>query len=103
MGCSTPGPETIVHSSGIIMLLRSVTAPTAIGNFSIPWAMDGTAWIFLTPGLPIISLRNLLKQCSYKISEEVPPSTYMRCTQCPPISASIIIGPSVPSSSLRGG
>nr|GEV63682.1 hypothetical protein [Tanacetum cinerariifolium] len=45
--------------------------------------------------------RNLLKQCSYKISEEDPPSTYMRCTQCPPISASMIMGPFVPASSPR--
>ncbi|GJV17589.1 hypothetical protein Tco_1362912 [Tanacetum coccineum] len=37
------------------------------------------------------------------ISEDVPPSTYIRCTKCPPISASIIIGPSVPSLSPRGG
>ncbi|GKC30737.1 hypothetical protein Tco_1038031 [Tanacetum coccineum] len=44
-----------------------------------------------------------LKQCSYKISEADPPSTYIRCTQWPPISASMIIGPSVPSSSPRGG
>ncbi|GKA59189.1 hypothetical protein Tco_0758502 [Tanacetum coccineum] len=28
---------------------------------------------------------------------------YIRCTKCPPISASMIIGPSVPSSSPRGG
>ncbi|GKB62633.1 hypothetical protein Tco_0918819 [Tanacetum coccineum] len=27
----------------------------------------------------------------------------MRCMQCPPISVSMIIGPSVPSSSSRGG
>nr|GFB48799.1 reverse transcriptase domain-containing protein [Tanacetum cinerariifolium] len=38
-----------------------------------------------------------------KISEEEPPSTYMRCTQCPPISASMIMGPFVPSSSHRVG
>ncbi|GKG16043.1 hypothetical protein Tco_0358366 [Tanacetum coccineum] len=35
-GCSTSDPETIVHSSGINLLLCSVTAPPAIGNFSIP-------------------------------------------------------------------
>ncbi|GJY77496.1 hypothetical protein Tco_0482612 [Tanacetum coccineum] len=30
-----------------------------------------------------------------RISEDAPPSTYIRCTKCPPISASMIIGPSV--------
>ncbi|GKF78591.1 hypothetical protein Tco_0234159 [Tanacetum coccineum] len=158
-GCCVPGPETIVHSSGIILLLRNVTVPPVTGNFSILWAVDGTAWIILTLSLPMISLyedgdlttmkfihaevecssspiftsnvicpsghiisplnltsgvaagiiwlltseRNLLKQCSYKISKEDPPSTYMRWTKCPPVSALIIIGPSVPSSSPRGG
>nr|GEZ40281.1 hypothetical protein [Tanacetum cinerariifolium] len=43
------------------------------------------------------------KLCSYRIFEEEPTSTYMRCTQCPPISASMIMGPSVPSSSPRVG
>ncbi|GKC83004.1 hypothetical protein Tco_1138721 [Tanacetum coccineum] len=56
----------------------------------------GTNWFF-------ISGRNWLKQCSYSISEAGPPSTYMWCMQCPPISASMIIGPSVPSPSSRGG
>ncbi|GJY27637.1 hypothetical protein Tco_0403404 [Tanacetum coccineum] len=51
----------------------------------------------------LISGRSLTKQCSYRISEDAPPSTYIRCTKCPPISASMIIGPSVPSSSPKGG
>ncbi|GJV97564.1 hypothetical protein Tco_1549141 [Tanacetum coccineum] len=51
----------------------------------------------------LISRRRRLKQCSYNISEADPPSTYMRCMQWPPISASIIIGPSIPSSSPKGG
>ncbi|GJW48500.1 hypothetical protein Tco_0080146 [Tanacetum coccineum] len=50
----------------------------------------------------LISRWSRLKQCSYKISEADPPSTYIRCTQWPLISASMIIGPSVPSSSPRG-
>ncbi|GKG49555.1 hypothetical protein Tco_0516007, partial [Tanacetum coccineum] len=33
-GCAS-GPETIVHSSGIILLLRRVSIPPDIGNFSI--------------------------------------------------------------------
>ncbi|GKA65144.1 hypothetical protein Tco_0764851, partial [Tanacetum coccineum] len=37
------------------------------------------------------------------ISEAEPPSIYMRCMQWPPISASMIIGPFVPSSSPKGG
>ncbi|GJX80750.1 hypothetical protein Tco_0328899 [Tanacetum coccineum] len=100
-----------------------------------PPDVDGTAWILLTHGLPMIPLygdgdlttmkfiyaevecssspiftsndifpsghiispltltnsvaagtigRNLLKQCSYRISKEEPPSTYMRWTKCPP-------------------
>ncbi|GJV73972.1 hypothetical protein Tco_1493967 [Tanacetum coccineum] len=55
----------------------------------------GTIWL-------LISGRSLMKQCSYRISEDAPPSTYIRCTKCPPISASMIIGPSVPSSSPKG-
>ncbi|GKB70156.1 hypothetical protein Tco_0931568 [Tanacetum coccineum] len=100
-GCDTPGPETIVHYSGIILLLRNVTVPLVTKNFSILWAVDGTARILLTLGLPIIPFnnifpsghiisplnptsgvvagiiwdptfgRNLLNQCSYKISEKV--------------------------------
>ncbi|GKA76500.1 hypothetical protein Tco_0782961 [Tanacetum coccineum] len=38
-----------------------------------------------------------------KISEEASPFTYMRWTRCPPTSASITMGPSVPSSSPKGG
>ncbi|GJX26246.1 hypothetical protein Tco_0232542 [Tanacetum coccineum] len=45
----------------------------------------------------------LLFKCSYSISEADPPSTYMRCMQWPPISASMIIGHYVPSYSSRGG
>ncbi|GJX02741.1 hypothetical protein Tco_0188657 [Tanacetum coccineum] len=51
----------------------------------------------------LISGRSLTKQCSYRTSEDAPPSTYIRCTKCPPISASMIIGPSVPSSSHKDG
>ncbi|GJT77325.1 hypothetical protein Tco_1044050 [Tanacetum coccineum] len=47
--------------------------------------------------------RSLTKQCSYRTSEDAPPSTYIRCTKCPPISASMIIGPSVLSSSPKDG
>ncbi|GJV78581.1 reverse transcriptase domain-containing protein [Tanacetum coccineum] len=157
-GCCVLGPETIAHSSGIILLLRNVTIPPSTGNFNIPCAVDGTARIFLIPGMLIIPLCgdgdlmtikfihaevecssspiltnsvicpngqmvsplnpmsgvvagtiwffiygwSLMKQCSYKTSEDAPPSIYIRCTKCPPISASMIIGPFVPSSSPRG-
>ncbi|GKG12001.1 hypothetical protein Tco_0346238, partial [Tanacetum coccineum] len=47
----------------------------------------------------LISGQSLTKQRSYRTSEDAPPSTYIRYTKCPPISASMIIGPSVPSSS----
>ncbi|GKE97722.1 hypothetical protein Tco_0021073, partial [Tanacetum coccineum] len=50
------GPEIIAHSSGMILLLRSVTVPPVTGNFNIPWAVDGIALLLLTPGLPIIPL-----------------------------------------------
>ncbi|GKB00099.1 hypothetical protein Tco_0828092 [Tanacetum coccineum] len=45
----------------------------------------------------LISGWSLTKQCSYRTSEDAPPSTYIRCAKCPPISTSMIIGPSVPS------
>ncbi|GKE69105.1 hypothetical protein Tco_1527177 [Tanacetum coccineum] len=51
----------------------------------------------------LISGRSLTKQCSYRTSEDAPPSTYIWCTKCPPISASMIIGPYVPSSSPKDG
>ncbi|GKC66879.1 hypothetical protein Tco_1099477, partial [Tanacetum coccineum] len=51
----------------------------------------------------LISGWSLTKQCSYRISKDAHPSTYIRCAKCPPISASMITGPSVPSSSPRGG
>ncbi|GJT02622.1 hypothetical protein Tco_0823791 [Tanacetum coccineum] len=56
----------------------------------------GTIWL-------LIYGRSLTKQCSYRIYEDAPPSMYIRCTKCPPISALMIIGPSVPSSSPKGG
>ncbi|GKF43366.1 hypothetical protein Tco_0129918 [Tanacetum coccineum] len=51
----------------------------------------------------LISGRSLTKQCSYRTSKDAPPSTYIRCTKCPHISAPMIIGPSVPSSSTKDG
>ncbi|GKC59513.1 hypothetical protein Tco_1087111 [Tanacetum coccineum] len=51
----------------------------------------------------LIFERSWLKQCLYRISDEAPPSTYMRWTRCPPNSTSITMGPSVPSSSPKGG
>ncbi|GJR24117.1 hypothetical protein Tco_0972644 [Tanacetum coccineum] len=55
MGCSS-GPETIAHSTGIILLLFSVSIPPVTGNFIIPCVVDGTACIFRNPGLPMIPL-----------------------------------------------
>nr|GEW85279.1 hypothetical protein [Tanacetum cinerariifolium] len=48
------GPETIVHSSGIILLLCRVSTPLGTRNVSIPWAVNGIAWIFLILGMPMI-------------------------------------------------
>nr|GEV68449.1 hypothetical protein [Tanacetum cinerariifolium] len=100
------GPETNVHSSGINLLLFRVIISPSTGSFSIPHIISplnsikgvvaGTNWF-------LIFRRSRLKQCSYSISEVDPPSTYMRCMQWPPNSASMIIGPSVPSFSSRGG
>ncbi|GJU76350.1 hypothetical protein Tco_1273420 [Tanacetum coccineum] len=50
------GLEIIAHSIGMILLLCNVTVPPSTGNFNIPCAVDGMAWIFLIPGLPIIPL-----------------------------------------------
>ncbi|GKC93402.1 hypothetical protein Tco_1158844, partial [Tanacetum coccineum] len=44
---------SIVHSNGMTLLLRSVTVPPATMNFSIPWAVDGTARILLTYSLVV--------------------------------------------------
>ncbi|GJY22535.1 hypothetical protein Tco_0396193 [Tanacetum coccineum] len=37
---------------GMTLLLCNVTVPPLTGNFNIPCAVDGTARIFLMPGLP---------------------------------------------------
>nr|GEW04671.1 hypothetical protein [Tanacetum cinerariifolium] len=55
-GCGIYGPETIMHSSGIILLLHNVTIPPITRNFNIPWVVDGIARILLIPDLPIIPL-----------------------------------------------
>ncbi|GJS76797.1 hypothetical protein Tco_0726678 [Tanacetum coccineum] len=60
----------------------------------VRYVVAGTIWLF-------ISGRSLTKQCSYRISEDALLSMYIRCTKCPPISALMTIGPSVPSSSPR--
>ncbi|GKF26399.1 hypothetical protein Tco_0082293, partial [Tanacetum coccineum] len=41
---------------GMTLLLCIVIVPPSMGNFNIPCAIDGTARIFLMPGLPIIAL-----------------------------------------------
>ncbi|GKF61996.1 hypothetical protein Tco_0182050, partial [Tanacetum coccineum] len=55
VGCSS-GPETIAHSTRIILLPFSVSIPPMTGNFIISYAVDGTAYIFRNPGLPMIPL-----------------------------------------------
>ncbi|GJZ18930.1 hypothetical protein Tco_0555520 [Tanacetum coccineum] len=49
-------PATILHSTGITVLLCSVTTPSGTGNLSIPCTVDGTAYIFLRPRRPMIPL-----------------------------------------------
>ncbi|GKD69971.1 hypothetical protein Tco_1324061, partial [Tanacetum coccineum] len=107
---------------------RIVTVPPFTGNFNIPCAVDvewSSSPIFtsreiwpigqmvspLNPMSDVVagiiwlltSGRSLTKQCSYRTSEDAPPSTYIRCMKCPSNSASMIIGPSVPSSSPKDG
>nr|GEW27984.1 hypothetical protein [Tanacetum cinerariifolium] len=100
--------ETIVQSSRIILLLRRVSIPPGTRNFSI--LPIGHMISLLKPMRGAVARiillftfgRSLLKQCSYSISEADHPSTYIRCMKCPPISASMIIGPCVLSSSPEG-
>ncbi|GJX35227.1 hypothetical protein Tco_0246784 [Tanacetum coccineum] len=123
--CVQGSGRSFAHSIGMALLLRIVIIPLFTGNFNISCAVDGTAQIFLMPGnlayLPMVSPRDpmsdvvagiiwlltsgrsLTKQCSYRTSEDVPPSMYIRCTKCPPISALMIIGPSVLSYSPKDG
>ncbi|GKB19612.1 hypothetical protein Tco_0853535 [Tanacetum coccineum] len=51
----------------------------------------------------LISGWSQLKQCSYKTSEVLPPSTYIRCIRWPPIFAWITMGWSSPSSFSNAG
>ncbi|GJZ14793.1 hypothetical protein Tco_0550470 [Tanacetum coccineum] len=126
-------PKIIAHSIGMTLLLRNVTVPPSTGNFNISCAVMfihtevecSSSPIFTSrdiwPSGQMVSPLNpmsgvvariiwllifgwsLTKQYSYRTSEDDPPSTYIRCTKCPPISASMIIGPSVSSSSPKGG
>ncbi|GJX77928.1 hypothetical protein Tco_0324739 [Tanacetum coccineum] len=41
---------------GMILLLLSISVPPITGNFIIPCVVDGTAFIFRNPGLPMILL-----------------------------------------------
>ncbi|GKF19078.1 hypothetical protein Tco_0067716 [Tanacetum coccineum] len=41
-GCAF-SPETIMHSSGIILLLHSMSIPPGTGNINISLVVDGTA------------------------------------------------------------
>ncbi|GKB21821.1 hypothetical protein Tco_0855744 [Tanacetum coccineum] len=49
-------PKTRAHSSGTNLLLFRVMTPPSTGSFSIPCVIDGMAYNFLTPGLPMIPL-----------------------------------------------
>ncbi|GJQ97465.1 hypothetical protein Tco_0008604 [Tanacetum coccineum] len=89
----------------------SVTVPPVTGNFNIPWAVDGIALILLTPGLPIIPLYG---ECDLTIMNVVLTEEFWE-KRLPRLStmrwdkvsfhtlASITMGPSVPSSSPKGG
>ncbi|GJV32068.1 hypothetical protein Tco_1392468 [Tanacetum coccineum] len=45
-----------VNVDPMTTVCSGVTVPPSTGNFNIPCAVDGTARIFLIPGLPIIAL-----------------------------------------------
>ncbi|GJV03775.1 reverse transcriptase domain-containing protein [Tanacetum coccineum] len=117
------GLETIAHSSGINLLLFRVITPPSTRISSIP---DGdlttmkfiqavaecSSSLILTSScicpighitLPLNPIKGVVAgiNCSYRISKADPLSTHIRCIQWPHISTSMIIGPSVPSSSLR--
>ncbi|GJT80892.1 hypothetical protein Tco_1055234 [Tanacetum coccineum] len=47
---------TVSHFIGEKIVPRIVTTPSLTENLIISWVVDGTAWISLIPGLPIISL-----------------------------------------------
>ncbi|GJY45926.1 ribonuclease H-like domain, reverse transcriptase, RNA-dependent DNA polymerase [Tanacetum coccineum] len=119
-----PGLEIIAHSFGMTLLLRNVIVPPSTGNFNIPLKCSASPiftsrdiWPIgqmVSPLNPMSDVvagiiwlliygRSLMKQCSYRTSEDAPPSTYIRCTKYPPILASMIIGPSVPSFSPKDG
>nr|GEW40928.1 transposase (putative), gypsy type [Tanacetum cinerariifolium] len=128
-GCAF-GPETIAHLSGIILLLHLPMIPlygdgdlTTIKFINVDVKCSSSPIFTRSDICPIghmISLlkptrgtvagticlltfeRSLLKQCSYSISEADPPSTYIRCMKWPHTSASMIMGPFVPSSLPSG-
>ncbi|GJV63168.1 hypothetical protein Tco_1473996 [Tanacetum coccineum] len=102
------GDDDLTTTKFIIVEVKCSASPIFTGSNICPigymisplkpmrGAVAGIIWLFT-------SRRSLLKQCSYSISEVDPPSTYIRCMKCPPIFASVIIGPSVLSLSLKGG
>ncbi|GJR29937.1 hypothetical protein Tco_1106169 [Tanacetum coccineum] len=55
-GDSVGASATILHNVGTTVLLCNVTTSSCTGNLSISCAVDGTAWIFLRPGRPMIPL-----------------------------------------------
>ncbi|GJY79937.1 hypothetical protein Tco_0492688 [Tanacetum coccineum] len=87
------------------LLLHNVTVPSPL-NWEFQHSMCqvecSSSPIFtskdICPSGQMVSLLNPIR-----ISKDAPPSTYIQCTKCPPILASMIIGPSVPSSSPKGG
>nr|GEZ05039.1 hypothetical protein [Tanacetum cinerariifolium] len=90
-GSSLGASTTILHSAGIMVLLRSVTIPPSAEKLNIPdtigkicpnghdisslnpksGAVAGVIWLLTFE-------RSLLKQCSYNTSDADPPSKYMQ-------------------------
>ncbi|GKE51190.1 hypothetical protein Tco_1486346 [Tanacetum coccineum] len=48
--------DSLFHHNIESFPTRIVTIPPSTRNLSIPWAVDGTAWISLIPSLPMIPL-----------------------------------------------
>nr|GFB59092.1 hypothetical protein [Tanacetum cinerariifolium] len=53
--CSATDRGTPVMSEVISRELRILTIPSSVGNLSIPWRVDGTAWIAFNLDRPMMT------------------------------------------------
>ncbi|GJY90207.1 hypothetical protein Tco_0505403 [Tanacetum coccineum] len=98
------GPDIIAHSTGMILLLFSVSVPPITGNFIIPCVVDGTAFIFRNPGLPMIPLNGDVDLTTMKSIH-----ANVECSSSPTFTKSVIcpnghfISPLNPTSEVVAG